>query len=104
MIKLIPMQTIANRYHIYYNGESVGVIELTVCDDYVEIRYIEIHKERRRKKLATKVIELLKEENKDKEIFGDSLPEAIAFWDSIGVEFYDPFDTYDIILTPFKLI
>ena len=104
MIKLIPMQTIVDRYHIYYNGESVGVIELSVGEDYVEIKYIKIHKEQRRKKLATKVIELLKEENKDKEIFGDSLPKAIPFWDSIGVEFYDPFDNDGIILTPFKLI
>ena len=104
MIKLIPMKTVLDRYYIYYDDEVVGVVELGLYEDEVEIKYIKIHKEYRRLGIATKVINYIKDNHIDKDITGDSLPEAIEFWKSIGVQFYDEFDNDDVILTPFKVI
>ena len=93
------MSTVSDRYYIYLNNEVVGVLEYKEYDDELEIKYIKIHKEYRRMRLATRAINMLKEKSKD--IVGDALPEAIEFWKSMNVQFYDPFDNGDILLTPF---
>ena len=101
MIKLILTNTVKDRYYIYLNEDVVGVLEYINYGDEIEIKYIKIHKEYRRMGIATRVINELKKENVP--ITGDSLPEAIEFWKSMNVQFYDAFDNDDVILTPFIL-
>ena len=93
--------TVSDRYYIYINDEVVGVVEYKEYDDEIETKYIKIHKEFRRMGIATKVVNKLKEKCKD--ITGDSLPEAIEFWKSMNVYFYEPFDNDEGIITPFIL-
>lgn len=95
------MNTVSDRYYIYINDEVVGIVEYKEYDDEIEIKYIKIHKEFRRMGIATKVVNKLKEKCKD--ITGDSLPEAIEFWKSLNVYFYEPFDNDEVVLTPFIL-
>lgn len=89
---------------IMYNDEIAGMIDYDVYDEYVKIHYITVHDEFRRKGIATHIIKQIIEENRGKYLYGDSLPKAIEFWASIGVEF----DEYikeddDDYLTPFHL-
>ena len=97
-----PMDTVKDRYYIYDNNNVVGILEYVIYDNEVEVKYIKIYKEYRRMGIATKVINLLK--TKDNYIIGDSLPEAIEFWKSLGAIFDDPFDNYDTVLTPFTIL
>ena len=100
-MKFVPMRTVSDRYYIYINNEIVGVLEYVEYDDEIEIKYIKIHEEYRRMGIATRVVNNLMQRNKN--IIGDALPEAIEFWKSMNVCFYDPFDNDDVVLTPFKL-
>lgn len=102
MVSFIPMKTVANRYYIKYEGEVCGIIDLIEYEERTHIQYIKIYEEYRRRKIATKVIELIRNINQDKFIFGDALPEAIEFWKTVGVEF----DEYinEFATTPFHLI
>lgn len=100
-MEFIPMSTVSDRYYIYLNNEVVGVLEYVEYEDELEIKYIKIHKEYRRMGIATRVVNDLK--NRRKDITGDALPEAIEFWKSMNVQFYDAFDNDDVILTPFIL-
>ena len=101
MIKLVLTNTVKDRYYIYLNEDVVGVLEYIDYGDELEIKYIKIHKEYRRMGIATRIINELKKENVP--ITGDALPEAIEFWKSLNVQFYEPFDNDDVILTPFIL-
>jgi GNAT superfamily N-acetyltransferase len=98
-MEFIPMNTISDRYYIYVNREVVGVLEYTIYEEELEIKYIKIHEEYRRMGIATRVVKALK--NKCEYIIGDALPEAVEFWKSMNAEFYEPFDNDEVILTPF---
>ena len=86
---------------ISYNNELVGIIDYDTTDEYVKIAYITINDEYRRQGIASKVIEMIKEENKGKYMYGDSLPGAIKFWESMGAEFDE--DDDDDYCTPFHI-
>ena len=101
MIKLVLTNTVKDRYYIYLNEDVVGVLEYIDYGDELEIKYIKIHKEYRRMGIGTRVVKCL--QDIDKVITGDSLPEALEFWKSLNVQFYEPFDNDDVILTPFIL-
>ena len=91
----------ANSIAISYNKKLVGLIDYQANEEYVKIMYITVHDEYRRLGIAGKVITMLKEEHQGKYMYGDSLPGAIKFWESMGAEFHeDPFDDY---LTPFHI-
>lgn len=86
---------------IEYNGKHVGIIDVNITEEYVFIRYIKVGDEFRRQGIASKLIRKIMEENKGKYLYGDSLPGAMKFWESMGAEFHeDPFDDY---LTPFSI-
>ncbi len=81
------------------NDEVVGLIDYRVYDLYVEIMYITVRPSCRKKNYATKVINIIKNLYKDKEIRGCSLPGvAMKFWESLGAEFDNSNNNY---LTPF---
>ena len=91
----------ANSIAISYNKKLVGLIDYQANKEYVKIMYITVHDDYRRLGIAGKVITMLKEEHQGKYMYGDSLPGAIKFWESMGAEFHeDPFDDY---LTPFSI-
>ena len=102
MIKLLLTNTVKDRYYIYLNEDIVGVIEYIDYGDEIEIKYIKIHKEYRRMGIATRVVNMLK--SRTNLITGDSLPEALEFWESLNAQFYEPFENDNITLTPFKII
>lgn len=102
MISLVPMNTVANRYYIHHNGEVCGILDLIQHEQCTHIQYIKIYEEYRRMKIATKVVDLIRNTNHDKYIYGDALPEAIDFWKSIGVEFDELINEF--ATTPFHLI
>lgn len=86
---------------IMCNNILVGIIDYRVNRDYIKIMYINISDEYRRQGIAGKVIEMLKEQNKGKYMYGDALPgTAIRFWESMGAEFDEDEDDY---LTPFHI-
>lgn len=86
---------------ISYNNDLVGIIDYDTTDKYVKIAYITINDEYRRQGIAGKVIEMIKEENKGKYMYGDSLPGALSFWESMGAEFDE--DEDDDYCTPFHI-
>lgn len=98
-MEFIPMSTVSNRYYICIRAEAVGVLEYEEYDDVIEIKYIKIYEEYRRMGIATRVVNALK--NRNKNLVGDALPEAIEFWRSLNVSFYDPIDNNGVILRPF---
>lgn len=100
-MEFIPMSTVDDRYYIYVNNEVVGVLEYKDYIDEIEIKYIKIHKEYRRMGIATRAVNMLK--SRTKLITGDSLPEALEFWESLNAQFYEPFENDDVTLTPFIL-
>lgn len=92
----------ANAKLIKCDDIIVGMIDYEVREDNVKIYYITIESEYKRQGIASKVIEKIKLENDDKYIYGDSVPGALKFWESVGAEFdEDPDEDY---LTPFHLI
>lgn len=104
MISLIPTKTVTNRYYIKFGEEICGILDLIQHEETTHIQYIKIYEEYRRRKIATQVVDLIRNTNQDKYIHGDVLPtsEAINFWKSIGVEFDEVID--DSATTPFHLI
>ena len=101
-MEFIPMSTVDDRYYIHLNHEVVGVLEYKMYDDgELEIKYIKIHEEYRRMGIASRVVVRLL--NMCNYITGDSLPEAMEFWKSVGAQFYNSFENDDVILTPFIL-
>jgi len=91
----------ANSIAISYNKKLVGLIDYQANEEYIKIMYITVHDEYRRLGIASKVITMLKEEHQGKYMYGDSLPGAMKFWESMGAEFHeDPFEDY---LTPFSI-
>lgn len=100
-MEFVQMDWIGDRYYIRLNDEAVGIVEYTEYDDELEIKYIKIYEEYRRMGIATMAVKALM--NKQKKIIGDSLPEALDFWRSVNAYFYEPFDNYDTVLTPFKI-
>ena len=100
-MEFIPMSTVKNRYYIYTNNEVVGVLEYVNYGDEIEIKYIKIHKEYRRMGIATRAVNMLK--SRTNLITGDSLPEALEFWESLNAQFYEPFENDDVTLTPFYI-
>jgi GNAT superfamily N-acetyltransferase len=100
-MEFVSMNTVKDRYYIYVNHEVVGVLEYADYGDEIEIKYIKIHKEYRRMGIGTRVVNMLK--SRTNLITGDSLPEALEFWKSLNVQFYEPFENDDVTLTPFIL-
>ena len=100
-MEFVSMSTVKDRYYIYENHEVVGVLEYVDYGDEIEIKYIKIHKEYRRMGIGTRVVNMLK--SRTNLITGDSLPEALEFWKSLNVQFYEPFENDDVTLTPFIL-
>ena len=98
-MKLIPTSTVNDRYYIYVNGEVVGILDYIDYGDEIEVKYIKIHIEHRRKGIATEVINMLKE--RTEKITGDALPEAIDFWKSMNARFYEEVEFDEGTLTPF---
>ena len=93
--------TSANSEMIEVDGVPVGIIDYSVTDTMVKITYIRVEDTFRRQGIAKAVIEQLKMENVGKYMYGDALPEAISFWESMGAEFdEDPEEDY---LTPFHI-
>lgn len=79
----------------------VGIIDYRINQECIKIMYINICDEHRRQGIARKVIEMLKEQNKGKYMYGDALPgTAVRFWESLGAEFDEDEDDY---LTPFHI-
>ena len=79
----------------------IGMIDYEIYKNSVKILYITINEEYKRQGYATEAITKIINENKGKCLYGDSLPGAIKFWASMGVEFHeDPSDDY---LTPFSI-
>lgn len=101
-IEFKPLKTIPNRYYIIHESEAKGIIEFKNENEYVEIDYIKVYEEYRRMGIGTQVINFIKNKYPNKVIYGDSLPEAIDFWTSIGVEFGEKMEGE--ITTPFRLI
>ena len=87
-----------NSKMIEYNDNIVGFINYKEKNEYIYIYFIEIKSEYKRKNIASKVIDIIKEENKGKYVKGESLPSAIKFWEKIGATFILDNDDY---LTPF---
>ena len=86
---------------ISHDGNIVGTINYQIGKFSTHIAYVTIFDEYKRQGLASKVIDMIKQESEGKPICGDSLPGALEFWASMGAEFYeDPEDDY---LTPFKI-
>ena len=100
-MEFVSMNTVKDRYYIYVNHEVVGVLEYVDYGDEIEIKYIKIHEEYRRMGIGTRVVNMLK--SRTNLITGDSLPEALEFWESLNAQFYEPFENDDVTLTPFIL-
>jgi ribosomal protein S18 acetylase RimI-like enzyme len=79
----------------------VGMVDYEVHKDSVKIFYITISEEYKRQGYATETMTKIINENKGKYLYGDSLPGAIKFWASLGVEFDE--DEDEEYLTPFHL-
>lgn len=99
------MQTLGivtpNSNAIECNGILVGIIDYIETDTYVKIMYITINDEYRKCGIAKEVITQIKEANKGKYMYGDSLPGvAMKFWKKMGAEFDEDEDEY---LTPFHI-
>lgn len=93
--------TTPNSKAIRYNGELVGIIDFFVKGSMVKIMYININKKYRRQGIAGKVINMLKDNHKGKYMYGDAVPDALKFWESMGAIFdEDPEEDY---LTPFHI-
>ena len=76
-----------NNLYIRYNGEEVGIMAYNLYKDSLKILFINIKEEYRRKGIAKRVIETIIELYGDRYIYGDAIPDAIKFWESINVEF-----------------
>lgn len=86
---------------ICYNDILVGMIEYKVTDECIKIMYIAINDKYKRRGIAGKTIDMLKERYKGKFMYGDALPGALKFWESMGAEFdEDPEEDY---LIPFHI-
>lgn len=86
---------------IMYNEEIAGMVDFAVYDDCVKIHYITVQECYRRCGIATKVMSQIINENRGKYLYGDALPEAIKFWESLGAEFDEDVD--EDYLTPFHI-
>jgi hypothetical protein len=106
MFKLIPIKDDNEKVFIEFNGERVGKLNYYFTEKIVMINYILIFDEYKRKGIATKFIKYIKSCHTGKILYGDALPDAIKFWDTMGVKFDTPFPSKlrpDILLTPFQL-
>lgn len=93
--------TTPNSRAITYNDKLVGIIDFYVGHNYIKIMYITVSDEYRRLGIAREVINILKNNHKGKYMYGDAVPGALRFWESMGAEFdEDPDDDY---LTPFHI-
>lgn len=93
--------TTPNSRAITYNDKLVGIIDFYVGHNYIKIMYITVSDEYRRLGIAREVINILKNNHKGKYMYGDAVPGALRFWESMGAEFdEDPGDDY---LTPFHI-
>lgn len=90
-----------NALLIKSNNNVVGMIDYEVHEDSVKIFYITISEEYKRQGYATETMTKIINENKGKYLYGDSLPGALKFWASLGVEFDE--DEDEDYLTPFHL-
>ena len=90
--------TTPNSRAIMYNNQLVGIIDFYAVEDYIKIMYITVSDEYRR---LREVINILKNNHKGKYMYGDAVPDALRFWESMGAEFdEDPDEDY---LTPFHI-
>jgi hypothetical protein len=106
MFKLIPIEDDCEKVYIIYNNTKIGKLNYYYTKDIVQINYILIFDEYKRKGFASKFILYLRNNHHGKTLHGDALPSAIEFWKSIGVTFYEPFNSKlkpEVLLTPFKL-
>ena len=90
-----------NAQLIMRDENIVGVIDYENHDTSIKIFYITILDEYKRQHIAQNIITQIKEENQGKYMYGDALPGALKFWESLGAEFdEDPDEDY---LTPFHI-
>lgn len=93
--------TTPNSRAITCNDILVGIIDFYVGHNYIKIMYITVSDEYRRLGIAREVINILKNNHKGKYMYGDAVPGALRFWESMGAEFdEDPSEDY---LTPFHI-
>ena len=93
--------TTPNSRAITCNDILVGIIDFYVGHNYIKIMYITVSDEYRRLGIAREVINILKNNHKGKCMYGDAVPDALRFWESMGAEFdEDPDEDY---LTPFHI-
>jgi ribosomal protein S18 acetylase RimI-like enzyme len=86
---------------IKYNDIIVGMIDYNVTDDYVKIHYITVDDKYKRRGIASRVINMIKEKNQNKYMYGNALPGALEFWKSVGAEFDE--NPNGDCLTPFHI-
>ncbi len=92
----------SDSHAIVVDGILVGIVDYRVTTDFIKIMYITVIDEYRRQGIAGKVISMLKEEHQGKYMYGDALPGAISFWESMGAEFDE--DDDDDYCTPFHIL
>ena len=106
MFDLIPIKDDCEKVYIEFNGERVGKLNYYFTEKIVMIKYLLIFDEYKRKGIATKFIKFIKSCHTGKILYGDALPDAVKFWESIGVEFSTPIPSKirsEVLLTPFKI-
>lgn len=106
MFNLIPIENDIEKVYIICNNVKIGRLNYYHTMNDIIINYIEIFDEYKRHGFATKFISYLQDIHHGKTLHGDALPSAIKFWESLNVEFYEPFPSKlrpDVLLTPFKL-
>lgn len=96
-IKVVNNLTLTdNVYIIKDNGISVGVIEYVVDEHYIDIYYIGIDEEYRRRGIASSVIGLISNSFDDTyTISGSAIPSAVPFWLSLSADFGGEDDNID---------
>ena len=107
MIKLIPIKDDCEKVYIFMNDVNIGKLNYYVTNDIVMINYLLIYEEYRKGGLGKDIVNYIMNQNKEKIIYGDALPEAVKFWKKMGAEFSDPLPSKnkpEVLLTPFKII
>ena len=83
---------------IKYEDKIVGMVDYNIYDEGIKINYITVDPQFRHLGIAKEVIYTIMNNNPNKYLYGDAVPLAMKFWESLGAEFDEDEDDY---LTPF---